>query len=184
MKTLSSSNENKIKSCQCELTQPYILTFCPAVEIKLIRVSTCLCHLHLICICKLASPIGWSWLQTETLFVRYGFRSTNGKARSHRARPLRHVALGEATRGAQLQFYFTETTYRTSAARYLSVLDLPLNKGECDSLHPGKVGNETTSSKNVCFAVVLCGSIWQLLRNLGYMSVHHERHFIRVLGCA
>lgn len=31
--------------------------FRPAVEMKPIRVSTCLCHFHVICICKPASPI-------------------------------------------------------------------------------------------------------------------------------
>lgn len=33
------------------------LTFHPAAEMKPIRVSTCLCHFHVICICKPASPI-------------------------------------------------------------------------------------------------------------------------------
>lgn len=33
------------------------LTFRPAAEMKPIRVSTCLCHFHLICICKPAAPI-------------------------------------------------------------------------------------------------------------------------------
>lgn len=45
------------------------LTLRPAVEMKLIRVSTCLCNFHPIWICKLVSPIGRSWLQTHTLFV-------------------------------------------------------------------------------------------------------------------
>lgn len=33
------------------------LTFHPAAEMKAIRVSTCLCHFHVISICKAASPI-------------------------------------------------------------------------------------------------------------------------------
>lgn len=43
-------------ACRMTKTSPG-LTFGPAAEMKPIRVSTCLCHFHVICICKPVSPI-------------------------------------------------------------------------------------------------------------------------------
>lgn len=91
----------RYKKSYCEQQQKKRseLTFRPPVGMKPIRVSTCFVNLHKSLICKLVSPISRSLLPTQTLFVRVGSGRTNRKALRFWTRPLRHVALGEVTRG-------------------------------------------------------------------------------------
>ncbi len=139
------------------------LTFCPPVGMKPIRVSTCFVNLHIILICKLVSPISRSWLPTQTLFVRFGSGRTNRKALRFCTRPLRHVALGEVTRGhttAGLHHWNHArlTTEARSALRVSLDITVTAETKDSDTIRPIRLEvGPAFSIAAIASECVLCG---------------------------
>lgn len=137
-------------ACRLTQTRPG-LTFRPAAEMKPIRVSTCLCHFHVIYICKPGSPIAPQLHGAKTPIGR------SGAFKEPMAEPvvadpaLPDTLPWEKQHGPSAgctASTLTRRTSNTSAARARrSYWIYRWTKDEEDHpLHPGKVRSRTDSS--------------------------------------
>ncbi|CAB1446749.1 unnamed protein product [Pleuronectes platessa] len=141
----------------CTVTEPSPgLTSRPwLVEMKPIRVSTCLCHFHEICICKRPSPIAARLCSGGTRIGRRGATAEPMGAAARRGPALPDTFRWEKQHGraplavcpGRCARSLTRRTSRTSAApRGRRVLqDLPLNKGTSRSILRGRSVMVSTS---------------------------------------
>lgn len=125
------------------------LTFHPAAEMKPIRVSTCLCPFHVICICKPRAPIAAQLHVGATL---------NGQAASLKERmgdrlrfspALPDTLPWEKQHGPLAACAASSLTRRTSSSSAAlcptALLDLPLNKGRVGPSAPSWEGTSPCS---------------------------------------
>lgn len=134
-------------ACRMTKTSPG-LTFRPAAEMKPIRVSTCLCHYHIICICKPSSPIARRLhSEHEPICQAAATEERMGEWQARGPAPpdtlpweKQHGPITGCSAYSR-----AHRTSNTSAALCpptpTDLPDLPLNKGseQDQPLHPGKV---------------------------------------------
>lgn len=132
---------------------------------KPIRVSTCLCHFHLVCICKPASPMAPRLYRAREPIGR---PRANGRAGAVWPRPFRHVALGEATRAEHWLWPLPRRSHAARPAHQLpsgpTVLpDSPPNKGRGNDQppHPEDGRRPPTSSATTTRWQNRSGYVWK-----------------------